>query len=134
MPTGDGDFSYADDAELVAQFVSWTTDAVTELRGIADTLTGDEVRTDSQSDRIYDLTHNIKGMGASFNFPLMTHAGSSLCTYLKDLAPDQKVSQKVVDAHVRVFEVVLEHQIQGDGGEKGSALQARLAAIIGEES
>ena len=134
MPTEDGDFSYADDPELVAQFVNWTTEAVTELREITNALTGDEVRSEEKADRIYDLTHNIKGMGASFDFPIMTHAGSSLCTYLKDLGADQKVSRKVVDAHVRVFEVVLEHQIQGDGGEKGAALQARLAAIIGEES
>lgn len=134
MPTGDGDFSYADDAELVAQFVNWTTEAVTELREITNSLSGNEARTDSKPDRIYDLTHNIKGMGASFNFPLMTHAGSSLCTYLKDLGADQQVSKKVIDAHVRVFEVVLEHRIQGDGGEKGSALQGRLTAIIAEES
>ncbi len=134
MPTGDGDFSYADDAELVTQFVEWTTDAVTELREIATALTGNEVRSDAETDRVYDLAHNIKGMGASFDFPLMTFTGGSLCNYLKELSGDQTVSQKVVAAHVRVFEVVLEHRIQGDGGEKGAALQTRLSEIIREES
>lgn len=134
MPQGDGDFSYADDEELVEQFVSWTSEAVEELKGIVTELSGQELKTDAKSDRIYDLTHNIKGMGGSFNFPLMTTAGSSLCNYIKNLGDGVTVSRKVVEAHVRVFEVVLQHKIQGDGGEKGQALQTRLTNIIAEET
>ena len=134
MPQGDGDFSYADDAELVEQFVSWTSEAVAELKDIVAGLTGQELKSDAKSDRIYDLTHNIKGMGGSFDFPLMTSAGSSLCNYIKNLDEGSTVSPKVVEAHVRVFEVVLQHKIQGDGGEKGKALQTRLASIIAEEA
>lgn len=134
MPNGDGEFSYADDAELVEQFVSWTSEAVAELKEIVAGLTGEEGKSDEKTDRIYDLTHNIKGMGSSFDFPLMTNAGSSLCSYIKNIPADKTVSPKVVEAHVRVFEVVLEHKIQGDGGDKGKALQTRLATIISEET
>ncbi len=134
MPTGDGEFSYADDAELVEQFVTWTSDAVAELKELVIGLTNGTDVSSEKIDRIYDLTHNIKGMGSSFDFPLMTGAGSSLCSYIKNLPAGKTVSPKVVDAHVRVFEVVLEHKIQGDGGDKGKALQSRLAAIIEEEA
>ncbi len=128
-----GDFSYADDAELVEQFVTWTTDAVNELKTIVTELDGSEVKSDEKAARIYDLTHNIKGMGGSFDFPLMTFAGGSLCSYIKDLSDDKNLSARVIDAHVKVFDVVLAHKIQGDGGEKGVALQNRLMAIISEE-
>ncbi len=76
-----GDFSYADDAELVEQFVTWTTDAVDELKAIVADLDGSELKSDDKAARIYDLTHKI----------------------------------------------------QGDGGEKGMALQNRLKAIISED-
>lgn len=128
-----GDFSYADDAELVEQFVTWTTDAVSELKTIVAELDGSELKSNDKAARIYDLTHNIKGMGGSFDFPLMTYAGGSLCSYIKDLAADKSLSARVIDAHVKVFDVVLAHKIQGDGGEKGVALQNRLKAIISEE-
>ncbi len=134
MSEDSNDFSYADDAELVEQFVTWTSEAVDELKEIVENLTGQELKSDEKSDRIYDLTHNIKGMGGSFDFPLMTSAGTSLCSYIKSLPEGKPLSHKVVDAHVRVFQVVLEHKIQGDGGEKGKALQSRLATIISEES
>ena len=129
-----GDFSYADDPELVEQFVSWTSDAVNELKEIVNGLSDTELKSDEKAVRIYDLTHNIKGMGGSFNFPLMTNAGGSLCAYIKGLPDNKALSKKVVDAHVRVFEVVLEHKIQGDGGEKGRALESRLATLVREES
>lgn len=131
---GSGDFSYADDDELVEQFVTWTTDAVGELKAIVAELDGTELQSDDKAARIYDLTHNIKGMGGSFDFPLMTFAGGSLCSYIKGLADDKSLSAKVIDAHVKVFDVVLAHKIQGDGGDKGIALQKRLTAIISEES
>lgn len=134
MPSGEGEFSYADDAELVEQFVSWTSDAVAELKDIVASLSGTEDKSDEKADRIYDLTHNIKGMGSSFDFPIMTNAGSSLCAYVKNLPEGAPLSVKVVEAHVRVFEVVLDNKIQGDGGDKGKALQSRLATIISEES
>jgi len=129
-----GDFSYADDAELVEQFVTWTTDAVDELKAIVADLDGTESGSDEKAARIYDLTHNIKGMGGSFDFPLMTFAGSSLCSYIKSVAEGKTLSAKVIDAHVKVFDVVLAHKIQGDGGEKGVALQNRLKSIISENS
>lgn len=134
MPSGDGEFSYADDAELVEQFVTWTNDAVAELKELVAGLASGAGASAEKIDRIYDLTHNIKGMGSSFDFPLMTNTGSSLCSYIKNLPADKTVSPKVVDAHVRVFEVVLQHKIRGDGGEKGKALQSRLAGIIEEEA
>lgn len=131
---GSEDFSYAEDEELVGQFVSWTTDAVAELKALVQELDGTETNTAEKAARIYDLTHNIKGMGSSFDFPLMTNAGTSLCSYIKGLPDGATLSSRVIEAHVRVFEVVLNHKIQGDGGEKGRALQDRLAAIIREES
>jgi hypothetical protein len=124
-----GDFSYADDEELVAQFLSWTGDAVTELRSLTDSLDSDNA---GAADRIYDLCHNIKGMGASFNYGLMTETGTSLCRYIKH--HEGALSRRVVDAHVRIFEVVLTNKITGDGGDKGRALLTRLTDIIAEEA
>ncbi|TNE67096.1 MAG: hypothetical protein EP335_01845 [Alphaproteobacteria bacterium] len=129
----DSDFSYADDEELVGQFLSWTEGALKELREIVDTLGDDAPKAGPAAERIYDLSHNIKGMGASFNYSLMTSAGTSLCAYIKGLPDGASLSKRVVDAHVRVYEVVLEHRIRGDGGERGQALVTRLGAIIAEE-
>ncbi|NVJ70113.1 MAG: Hpt domain-containing protein [Alphaproteobacteria bacterium] len=122
--------SYAGDEELVAQFLEWTGSAMLEMRDIVNGMADTEAKDADTSTRLYDLSHNIKGMGASFDFQLMTSVGTSLCKYIK--TADGDLSKRVIDAHVRAFEVVLEHKIKGDGGEKGAALESRLAAIIAE--
>ncbi len=132
MTSDQRDYSYAEDEELVGQFLDWTGDAVKELRTIADTLEAGTGDSTEAAERIYDLSHNIKGMGSSFNFDLMTAVGTSLCRYIKH--GSNPISPKVIDAHVRIFEVVLANRITGDGGEKGRALQNRLAEIIASES
>ncbi|WP_020398377.1 Hpt domain-containing protein [Kordiimonas gwangyangensis] len=132
MPSDNSDYTYAEDEELVGQFLTWTGDAVAELRTIADSLEDNQPSNSEAADRIYDLSHNIKGMGSSFNFDLMTSVGTSLCRYIKH--GGATISPKVIDAHVRIFEVVLANRIMGDGGEKGQALQTRLSEIIASES
>ncbi|WP_262692220.1 hypothetical protein [Kordiimonas aestuarii] len=132
MTSDQDDYSYAEDEELVEQFLTWTGEAVQELRGLVDSLDGSEDGKSDSADRMYDLGHNIKGMGTSFNFDLMTTVGTSLCRYIKHT--EGHLSPRALDAHVRIFEVVLANKIMGDGGEKGSALEKRLNEIIAEES
>ncbi|NVJ98782.1 MAG: hypothetical protein HWE25_11550 [Alphaproteobacteria bacterium] len=125
------DASYADDEELVGQFIDWTSDAVREMREIVDALPDQEPADSGKADRLHDLAHNIKGMGSSFNFQLMTEIGLSFCVYLKGL--NETLGKRVAESHVRAFEVVLQNRITGDGGEKGKALVGRLAEIVREE-
>jgi len=126
--------SYADDDELVTQFVEWTDEAISELRSIVGGFSEPTLRSHDTIKRLYDLVHNIKGMGTNFNFDLLTNVGASLCGYLKYLAAADPVSKRVLEAHVRALEVVLQHKITGDGGEQGAALTKRLQAIMDEES
>jgi len=130
----EGEVSYSDDDELVAQFVEWTSEAVTELRQIIDGFVTPTARGADNMLRLYDLTHNIKGMGSSFNFDLMTAVGTSLCAYMKGQIDTDHVSFRVLEAHVRTFEVILQHRITGSGGAQGEALKARLQTIVQEES
>ena len=132
MNSNQSDYSYAEDEELVNQFLGWTGDAVKELRELADSMDGSETAKSPSCERMYDLAHNIKGMGSSFNFDLMTTIGTSLCRYIKHR--EGTISARAIDAHVRIFEVVLTNKITGDGGEKGQALEARLNEIIVEEA
>jgi len=126
--------SYSDDDELVTQFVDWTSEAVVELRQIVDDFAEPGLRGSVEVSRLYDLVHNIKGMGGSFNFNLMTVIGTGLCAYLKAMDDAHSVSKRVLEAHIRAFEVVLENRITGTGGVQGETLKLRLQAIVQEES
>ena len=131
---GKSDVAYSEEDELADQFVEWTQEALVEMRQLVDALGSTITRDMSSMNKLYDLSHNIKGLGASFDFELMTSIGASLCGYLKKLKGTDSVSRRAIEAHARAFEVVLGHKITGDGGDQGDALKLRLQAIIHEES
>lgn len=97
--------SYAS-PELVNSYKAWTADAVAELRQLVTAWREQRQAADEARQRVLEISHNIKGMGASFGHPLMTEAGRSLCAYLR-LKPGAADELIVVEAHVESFERIL---------------------------
>jgi hypothetical protein len=81
---------------------------------------------------LYAVSHNIKGQGSSFGFPLMTRLGDSLCrlTRAKRAYPDAELN--VVQSHLEAMRLVLTQNIRGDGGALGDKLGERLEAMVTE--
>jgi len=111
--------------ELVQSYQAWTSDAVSQLRGITAEWRQRLRPADDARQSAYEIAHNIKGMGTSFDHPLMTEAGRSLCAYLrlKAGAADELV---VIEAHVESFERIL---ALGPGEHDDSA-RARFIAPL----
>ncbi|MCK5575635.1 MAG: Hpt domain-containing protein [Sphingomonadales bacterium] len=115
--------------ELVEQYMSWTVDSVDRLLGLLDTYDENDPEPQKWRDEVFGIAHDVKGMGSSFGFPLMTQIGTTLCHYLKNHPKDIPASKSVVEAHAKAMKVVLDNVITGDGGEKGVALTSRLTEI-----
>ncbi len=90
---------------------------------------------DSQPDNashlgdIYSVCHNIKGQGGSFGYDLITHVGKSLCDYIHDAGSASERKLKVVEAHLTALKFIIDRDIQGDGGQVGKQLQAKLSSL-----
>ncbi|MEM1021590.1 MAG: Hpt domain-containing protein [Pseudomonadota bacterium] len=115
------------DEELVAYYLDWTNDAIGELeQHIAQV--GPDADPDLQQ-KIYEISHNIKGMGTSFGYPLMTEAGTTLCSYLRRL-DTEAMDQSLLEAHLKSFKLILGKNMAGDGGQIGSELINRLTQLV----
>ena len=117
--------------ELEETYVQWTTEALDTVRSLIEKL--DEPADDPSSllEEIYGISHNIKGMGTSFGYPLMTDIGISLCGYLRRIkSENREVSGDVLDVHWKAMDTVFTNRIRGDGGASGKRLNARLESVI----
>lgn len=114
--------------ELMDHYLTYTEKTVVELHGLASRL-ADHKNPAALTEEMHALAHNIRGMGSSFGFPLMTRVGTTLCTYLRALDDDQQAAPDVVEAHLKAMDTILENRILGDGGPEGQALIARLDEI-----
>ncbi len=78
------------------------------------------------------VTHNVKGQGSSFGYPLMTEIGESLHALLRQ-APDQATpdAERVIEAHVACLRRVIDNDIDGEPGPEGRQVVERLRALAG---
>lgn len=115
--------------ELTEQYLNWTHDSVERLFALLENHSENGPDAQKWCDDVFAIAHDIKGMGSSFGFPLMTEIGTTLCHYLKTRPKDTPASKPVVEAHAKAMKVVLDNSITGDGGEKGLMLTSRLRDI-----
>ena len=116
------------DEELQANYLQWTQSALADMRAHHNKLCRDPGNEAIVKD-IFSIAHNIKGMGASFGFPLMTETGVSFCRYIRSL-DGKPIEVDVIDAHIRSLEVILSNRIQGDGGDIGKELIDSLTTMV----
>lgn len=105
---------------------------IKEISELMKQLKGRQVRHDELLERMYLKSHEVKGMGQSFGYPLLTEAAGSLCKLLWKLPPIKATLLTVVQAletHSMVLNLIVDQDIKGDGGRLGHELLTGLHAM-----
>lgn len=118
------------DEELLALYRESVFKDVAELERLSAGGADDAESWPERQTRMREITHNVKGQGASFGYPLITRVGESLSRLLKLIATPDESSLKLVTAHVSTLRTVLDQDIKGDGGDLGDDLACRLEALV----
>lgn len=107
--------------DLQTYFIEFTQESLTALKELIARLDDTPPDPRELNKEMHAIAHNIKGMGTSFGYPLMTEAGASLCTYLRGLG-DRAADKRIVAAHHSLMQSILEQKITGDGGAREQGL------------
>ena len=76
---------------------------------------------------LHTLSHDLRGLGGSFDYDLLTTVGDSLCRLIKTEAlPEDPALQRRVSAHVAAVKAIIQFELKGDGGGAGKELLATL--------
>jgi hypothetical protein len=77
--------------------------------------------------RFFRLSHDLKGLGGTFHYDLVTRVGDSLCGLIgNDAVPDNRSLQRRIVAHVAALRAILQFDLKGDGGDEGEELLVTL--------
>lgn len=77
--------------------------------------------------QLYRLSHDLKGLGGTFNYELVTSIGDSLCGVVANVdMPDDRYLQRHILAHVTALKAVRQFDLKGDGGGEGERLLSTL--------
>ena len=115
-------------ADMSRKYIEWAGNDVAKLKKIFEQiqqLTGSEQDALIRGD-FYRTAHDIKGQGATFDYPLMSDLGAHLCTLIKTTDTFDETHLTVMVQDIEDMSLVLEKGLQGEGGQIGADISNRL--------
>ena len=114
---------------MSAQFGQWLQDEINKLDAAQAAIRAEGLNAQT-AEGLYFRAHDLKGLGATYQYPLVTRLAGSLCKLLDD--PTKRVSAPVrlLDAHIDAIKAVVRDQIQTDDHPVGRALAETLEAEV----
>lgn len=82
--------------------------------------------------KIFQKSHDIRGMGSTFGYDLVTEIGASLCNFVEGLEQHDDDAMEVVGAHVDALRAVIANGVKGDGGAIGREIAEGLAQAVAQ--
>jgi hypothetical protein len=82
--------------------------------------------TPEASENLYLRAHDLKGLGATYEYPLVTRIAGSLCKLIDDPMKRSDAPLFLVDAHIDAIKAAVKGGIQTDTHPTGRALVQEL--------
>ncbi len=117
--------------DMKGDYLEWVVEDIEKLQGAYDKAVADSANRAAAQEDIYGFTHDIKGQGGSFGYPLMTAVGNHLCKFIEGVDGTLSDAQlEVVKVHIDTMRLVIMEKMEGDGGKAGEKLLKGLVAVI----
>ena len=85
-------------------------------------------------EKLYRIAHDLRGLGGTFGYPLVTKICANLGRHMDGLAAPSEIDDTVVRAHIDALRAVFNDQADGEEDATGSELIAELQALVREFS
>jgi hypothetical protein len=114
---------------LSSNFGEWIKDELTKLEAARDRIRAEGFNAET-AETLYFRAHDLKGLGSTYEFPLVTRIAASLCRILHDPATRLEAPLSLVEAHVDAIGQAIRTQLRTDADPAGRALAEDLEAQV----
>lgn len=116
---------------LSGNFGQWLQDEVTKLENARARVKTEGVTADTM-EFLYLRAHDLKGLGTTYEFPLVTRIGASLCKLIDDKDKRLTASMALIDAHIDGIRAAVRDGIKTDDHPVGKVLVTELERMVTE--
>jgi len=116
--------------ELAEEFVDFVQ---VDIKIARNSLTSAKISPDDcrvVMEEYFTAIHNIKGLGGSFGYNLVTMVADSNCRLLKFVEAQGDQVLRLCEAHLMTLESILGKNIKGDGGDAGKQIVDKLSGSV----
>ena len=116
---------------MSSQFGEWLQDEIIKLDKAQADIRSQGYNTQT-AEALYFRAHDLKGLGATYQYPLVTRLAASLCRMMDDPAKRVAAPLVLIDAHIDAIKAVVRDQIQTDEHPTGRILAETLEAGVAD--
>ncbi len=116
---------------MSAQFGQWLKDEIVKLDQAQADIRA-KGYTPETAEALYFRAHDLKGLGATYQYPLVTRIAGSLCRMMDDVDKRMQAPAAILDAHIDAIRAVVRDEIQTDEHPVGRTLAETLEARVAE--
>lgn len=110
---------------LSSQFSQWLQDEIDKLDAARD-LAAAEGLSGPAGEALYGRAHDLKGLGGTYEFPIVTRAAASLCRVVDSPKARAAASLSLVDCHIDAIKTMIRDGIRDDSDPVGQSLVMSL--------
>jgi len=114
---------------LSGNFAQWLQDEITKLEAARQAIRADGV-TAQTTEALYLRAHDLKGLGTTYGFPLITRIAASLCALTDDAEKRLRAPMPLIDAHIDAIRAAVRDDIKSDDHPVGRALADEMEAQV----
>ncbi len=114
---------------LSGNFGQWLQDEVTKLETARARVKTEGVNPETM-EFLYLRAHDLKGLGSTYEFPLVTRIGASLCKLIDDKDKRLSASMALIDAHIDGIRAAVRDGIKTDDHPVGKILVTELERMV----
>ena len=116
---------------MANDFESWIDEEVNLLTAARDTLRANGI-SQPAINMLSHRAHDLKGQGATLNFPFVTKVAEQLCRICEHLPSSEDLPLALVEAHVDAIRAIVRDGLRGDSDATGIAIVSELSTRVGE--
>ena len=116
---------------LSSNFTQWLADEITKLEGSRHQVKVDGL-TPASMENLYLRAHDLKGLGTTYGYQLITRIAGSLCRMIDDKEKRASTPMDLVDAHIDAIKAAVRDGIKSDEHPVGSVLVLELERRVRE--
>ena len=114
---------------MSSQFGQWLQDEITKLDAAQAAIRTKGLNAET-AEELYFRAHDLKGLGATYQYPLVTRLAGSLCKLLDEPGKRAEAPLMLLDAHIDAIRAVVRDEIQTDEHPTGRVLAETLEAKV----
>lgn len=116
---------------MSAQFGQWLQDEIDKLEMAHQAIRDEGLNTET-AEQLYFRAHDLKGLGSTYEYPLITRIAGSLCRLMDEPGKRDTTPINLLFAHIDAIKACVRDKIQTDEHPVGKVLAEALEAEVSQ--